>query len=138
MPMLTGCHCQCEHPSCERKGPYRYQELNARPGPSQIVTLTEISQLSTFSCKQNCCTEANFCPIVHVSETGTCAYRMLISFIIVVIVIVIVVVVVVIIVIITTIINFGTVQFVFFVQLSNLTGRIYRFRLIVTFLYFVP
>jgi len=134
MSMLTGRYCQCEHPRCERKAPYRYQELNARPGPSQIVILSETSQLSTFSCKQNSCTEANFCPIVHVLETGTCAYRMLISFIIVVVVVIIIIIII----IITTTIIFGTVQFVFFVQLSNLTGRIYRYRLIVTFLYFVP
>ena len=137
MSMLTGLHCQSEHPNCKRKVPYRYQELNARKGPSQIVILTETSQLSTFRCKRNCCTETNLCPVVHVSETGTCAYRKLISFVIVVMVVVVVVVIIIIIIIKTTI-GFGTVKFIFFAQVSNLTGRIYRFRLIVTFLYFVP
>ena len=38
----------------------------------------------------------------------------------------------------TTSILFGTAQFIFFAQISNLTGRIYRCRLFVTFLYFGP
>jgi len=133
MSMLTGGHCQCEHPSCERKASYRYQELKARPGPSQIVILTETSQLATFSCKQNCCTEANFCPIVHVSETGTCAYRMLISFIIVVIVVVVVVIII----IITTTILLVQYNLLSLYNYPIKRGRIYRCRLIVIFLYFV-
>jgi hypothetical protein len=51
LSVLTGRHCQSGHPSCDRKAPYRHQELNSRPGPSQIVVMTENSQLSAFSCK---------------------------------------------------------------------------------------